>query len=79
MLPFLKKSQEASASAPADPIKRKPDGDEPDYDMLHAAAEDMMSAFESKDVPALAEALRAAFDICDAMPHEEGPHTNEEA
>lgn len=76
MLPFLDKKKEASVVVPSDRIKREPD-QEPDYDSLHSAAEDVMSALEQKDIPALAEALRAAFDICDSMPHEEGPDTNE--
>ncbi len=73
MLPFLKQNKEASASMPTDPIKRSPDN-EPDYDMLESAAEDLISAVHSKDVKAVCSALRAAFELCDAEPHEEGEH-----
>lgn len=73
MLPFLKHSKEASVSIPAEPVKRKPD-DEAEYDMLESAAEDLISAIHSKDVKAVCSALKAAFEICDSQPHEEGEH-----
>lgn len=73
MLPFLKKSQEASASAPIEHIKREPD-EESEYDMLESAAEDLISAVHSKDVKGVCSALRAAFEMCDAQPHKEGEH-----
>ena len=73
MLPFLKNMQEASASAPADPVKRNPDNEE-DYDSLHVAAEDVIAAVHAKDAKALAQALKAAFEIIDSEPHEEGEH-----
>ena len=79
MLPFLKKEKEVSISAPAEKIKRQPDteyhGD--DFDMLEAAAQDLCDALAAKDYKAIAVAIRAAFDICEAMPHEEGPHLHE--
>ncbi len=73
MLPFLKLKQEGSTSEPVDPIKRKSD-DESDYDMLESASEDLISAVHSKDVKAVCSALRAAFQMLDMEPHEEGPH-----
>lgn len=73
MLPFLKNSKEASGGSPAEPISRKPD-EESDYDMLEAAAEDLISAMHSKNVKATCEALRAAIQLCDMEPHEEGEH-----
>lgn len=73
MLPFLKKQQEGSLSMPAEPIKREPD-EGSEYDMLESAAEDLISAIHSKDVKAVCSALKAAFEICDAQPHEEGEH-----
>lgn len=73
MLPFLKKKDEVSVSAPSDKIKRNPDRSV-DYDYLHAAADDLINALEKKDVEGVAIALRAAFEICDAAPHEEGEH-----
>ena len=44
---------------------------------LHAAAEDILSAVESKDSTALVSALHNFFEMCDEMPHEEGPHEEE--
>lgn len=74
MLPFLKKSKESSASAPVESIERKPDEDKP-YDALLVAAEDMISAFKADSPKDLAAAIRAAFELCDSEPHEEGPHS----
>lgn len=56
---------------PAEPIKREHDED---YDMLESAAEDLISAVHAKDVKAVASALKAAFEMCESQPHEEGPH-----
>lgn len=77
MLPFLKKSQDASVSMPIEPVTRKPD-DDSDYDGLHAAADDLIAAIHSKNTSGVAAALRAAFELCDSEPHEEGPHTTTE-
>lgn len=41
---------------------------------LEAAAEDVLRAVDSRSVIDLAKALHNAFQICDAMPHEEGEH-----
>jgi len=71
MLPFLKHKQEASVSGPVESIKREHDED---YDMLESAAEDLCKALEAKDYPKIAEALRAAFEIMESEPHEEGEH-----
>lgn len=46
------------------------------HEGLEAAAEDLIAAVESKDKRAVAAALKSAFEICDASPHDEGPHTN---
>lgn len=73
MLPFLKNKKEASVAGDDDHVMRKPD-QEAEYDSLHSAAEDLIKAIESKDIKSVAEALRAAFDLCDSEPHEEGPH-----
>ena len=80
MLPFLKPK---SHSAGVIIQQRKPDDkDESEMDMgdhaMEAAAEDIMKAINSKDSRHLALALRAAFQILDSEPHEEGPHTKEE-
>jgi hypothetical protein len=76
MLPFLK-NQEGSVSMPVE-VKKRDSDDGAEYDGLHAAAEDLLAAIESKDAKALALAIRAAFEICDSEPHDEGSHTNEE-
>jgi len=73
MLPFLKNNKEASISAEIPAIKRESD-DESDYDMLESAAEDLISAVHSKNIKAVCSALRAAFQIYDSEPHEEGEH-----
>lgn len=44
---------------------------------LEAAAEDLITAIHDKDADAVVEALRNAFSILDAEPHEEGPHEGE--
>jgi hypothetical protein len=77
MLPFLKKDKEASVSVPVDVQKREPD-EESDYDTLESAADDLISAIHAKDTKGVCVALRAAFELLDSEPHDEGPHTNEE-
>ena len=52
------------------------DQDEPEAGM-HSAAQDLINAIHSRDTKAVAEALKAAFEIADSQPHEEGPHTYE--
>ena len=76
MLPFLKNKHEGSISETPDHIKREHDEDsqEAEYDMLESAAEDLISAVHSKDVKAVCSALRAAFEMMESQPHEEGPH-----
>ncbi len=66
MLPFLKKSQEASA-APSEPVKRESDIPDEEYDSLHSAAQDLIDAVHSKDVAGVAEALQAAYDLCESQ------------
>lgn len=75
MLPFRKRQDEASASAPVDKIERKPD-DGAEFDSMEACAEDILQAMEKKDVKMLAAALRSAFEMLDMEPHVEGPHLN---
>lgn len=81
MLPFLKPKKISSVII----ASRKKDGtvmpehEEGENDAgLMAAAEDLISAVHSKDSSAVASALKAAFEIMEEMPHEEGPHLNEE-
>lgn len=44
---------------------------------LLAAAEEVQAALNRKDAPAFAKALKDFVAMCDAMPHEEGPHEEE--
>jgi hypothetical protein len=67
MLPFLKLKHEGSASSPVEHQTREPD-DGSDYDSLESAAQDLISAVHSKNVKAVCEALRAAFELCDLGP-----------
>lgn len=75
MLPFLKKDHESSAAGPVESIQREPD-EGADYDALESAAEDLAHAISAKDIKGIAAALRAAFELCDSYPHEEGPHVS---
>jgi hypothetical protein len=73
MLPMLKRNKEASASGPIESVERKPD-QEPEFDSMEAAAQDLCDAIHSKDMKAIAAALRAAFELMESQPHEEGEH-----
>lgn len=44
MFPFSKKLKEGSIAMPAEVIERKPDEDNPGYEMLDAIAEDLCKA-----------------------------------
>lgn len=43
-------------------------------DEMELVAEDLLKAMAAKDPKMIAQALKAAFAIADAMPHEEGEH-----
>lgn len=73
MLPFLKKQQEGSISAPVESLEREPD-DGSDYDGLEAAAEELCKAIKADDYKGAASAIRAAFELLDSEPHKEGPY-----
>jgi hypothetical protein len=77
MLPFLKpKKMSSMIIAKVSPKgETMPQGAEDEENMgLVVAAEDLLAAIASKDANAVAEALRAAFQMCDMEPHVEGPH-----
>ena len=74
MLPFLKKDEEGSVSVPVETKKRTPDEDAP-FDALETAGQDLCDAVHAKDAKAVAQALRAAFELLESEPHEEGEHT----
>lgn len=73
MLPFLKPKKQAGVVS----VVTKPDGkQEPDNsnDGMVAVAEEMMSAISMKDAVALADAMKAMFQMMEMMPHEEIDH-----
>lgn len=76
MLPFQKKKLSPMLVAKVTPDgKMDPQGEEGGVDPgLISAAEELISAVKSGDAEAVAMALQAAFELCDSMPHEEGPH-----
>ena len=82
-LPFLRKKHSGNASLSVE--YRKPDAEgeghhdkeDNDDEGLHACAQDIIECVSSGDKVGLAKALRAAFEILDSQPHEEGEHTNE--
>lgn len=49
-----------------------------EVESLVVASEDLLSAIAMKDAKAVAAALKAAFEICDAYPHVEGEHVSPE-
>lgn len=64
--------------------QRKPDGSKEEIGNegeenhgLIACAEDLIRAISQKDPQHIALALRAAFQILESEPHEEGEHTND--
>ena len=72
MLPFLKHSQEVGSSSSVEAVMRKSDDEDKEFDSLESAAEDLMNAVHSKDIKAIASALRAAFELMENEPHSEG-------
>jgi len=76
-LPWTKKNNEAAAavSAVPDKIERKPDEPKEDeFDSLSGAMSELHSALNSKDYKGAADIFRAAFQLLDSQPHEEGEH-----
>jgi hypothetical protein len=80
VLPFLKRKE---ASSPGLIVKTRTPDEKPEENQeddssaaIHACAQDLILAVHSKDVKRTAEALTAAFEILDSMPHEEGEHIN---
>ena len=78
-LPFLNQKRVAGSIM----ATRKAEGGIMDEDMegqdpLHSAMEDLHSAMKAGNIEEMASAMRAAFQMLDAEPHEEGPHTEGE-
>ena len=85
MLPFLKNKQRTQTGIVQQ--VRSPDTEENQEDSnpdasIEACAQDLIDAVHAKDVKAASEAIKAAFEILDSQPHEEGehisPHTYED-
>jgi hypothetical protein len=73
-LPFLMEKKIKSPDVLiAERKSDKPDDDSP-TSMLHSAASDLIDAVHARDIAKVAEALHAAFQISDELPHEEAPH-----
>lgn len=79
MLPFLKPRPQTGVVITQRMSDHgvKPDTSDQDYDSIEACATDLIRAVHAKDAQAVCKALRAAFEIMDSEPHEEGEHTNE--
>ena len=75
MLPFLKRTKEASMSAPLESIERKPDEEhEHEYDIHESLGEDLCKAIKAEDYKAIGEVLKAAFELFHSEEHEEEEH-----
>ena len=79
-LPFMKPKQVAGLIIQHRNPDGKPDSAPEDQQdqALESAAEDLILQFTPKTVESVAAALRAAFEIVDSEPHEEGPHDEPE-
>lgn len=74
MLPFLKRKD---IGQPILSVKtRTPDQPE-ETDAMHEVAKNLISAIQSNDIKSVADALRAACNIADSEPHDEGTNTDE--
>lgn len=80
MLPFLIKKQPSIGGTTTTyrPSDAEDKGKDNDPHGLEACAEDLMKAFHSNDKRGVAEAIKAMFEICDAMPHEEFSESEDE-
>ena len=78
MLPFLKPKHIAdvivASKKPGGEVSNDHEEESEEIEPMKACAEDLIKAVHDKDVDAVAQALHAAFEIADSMPHEEGPH-----
>lgn len=80
MLPFLNKdeAQDSGVIQKTRAPDKKPESEQEDSSAgMEAVAHDLIRAIHSRDVKAVADAIKAAFEIADSEPHAEGPHTNE--
>lgn len=78
MLPWLKNKKDSGSASASSPVIKRDHDEDYEYDSMEAAAEDLCNALEKKDYKAVAEALRAAFEIFDTSPHEEYDHDEDQ-
>lgn len=82
-LPWLKNKQASQTGISVE--YRKPDESkdespsESDDSGMEACAEDLMKGIDMRDKKQVVSAIKAMFEIMDSMPHEEGPHINDES
>lgn len=81
MLPFLKLKKQTGGVIVENRTPEHESDDKDDFELdslaLEECAKDLIQAIERKDSKAAASAIKAAFEILDSQPHEEGPHLNE--
>lgn len=79
-IPFLKHKQGAAQAIMTTKV-RTPDAPETAEDQsnqgLLAAARDLITAIQSGDEKLVAQAIQAAFELCENQPHNEAEHLNE--
>lgn len=74
------KDKYSGAEGPVEPgPEGSPEDTAEDKQEYEVAAEEILAAIEEKSASALAEALHAFFQLCEAEPHEEGEHLGEES
>ncbi len=69
MLPFLKDRNEGSMSGPVEKISMNDSGEEPEYGMLDAIAEDFIEGVQKKDKKLLKGALEALIEHIQSEDH----------
>lgn len=80
MLPFLQKKKVAGliiSQRKPDENKEQSQDDSSNDDALKACARELIQAIGAGDEAGVARAIKSAFEILDASPHVEGPHTEE--
>lgn len=84
MLPFLKKREAASTgmlykhrTPDEKPVTEEQDEESNHSEAILACAKDLLTAIESKDHKAIADALADAFVILEQNPHKEIEHEND--
>lgn len=79
-LPFLKFRKEAGirTSMRASDFNKSEDSESDKDQALIAVSGELLIALNNKNTQAVADALRAAFEILESEPHAEGEHTNEQ-